>query len=85
MLAKKDDVFPHVPTDKPILKSALREECNRAGIALNKVYGFIGELVQEGKLFELQRQRSGTGPQKWISRTEKPPADWNEPEAHTKT
>src|SRR5205823_992336 len=37
----KEDVMPHVATDKPITKDALRSKCNAAGIALNKINGMI--------------------------------------------
>ena len=68
----KEDVMPHVPTDKPILKEALRSKCNAAGIALNKINGMIAELVQEGRLFEWRIARKGTNAQRLIARTAQP-------------
>jgi hypothetical protein len=68
----KEDVMPHVPVDKPITKEALRSKCNAAGMALNKINGFIAELVDEGRLYEWGVPRKGTNPQKVISRSAKP-------------
>jgi hypothetical protein len=71
----KEDVMPHVPTDKAILKEALRSKANAAGIALNKINGMIAELVQEGRLFEWRVARKGTNPQKLIARFAQPPEE----------
>jgi hypothetical protein len=69
----KEDIMPHVPTDKPISKEALRGKANAAGIAWNKINPLIAELVDEGTLHEWQEKRSGTNPRKLFSRKPKPP------------
>jgi hypothetical protein len=71
-LITKEDVMPHVPTDKPIAKAVLQGRCNGAGIAFNRINGLIAELVQEGRLFEWGVRRKGTNQQKVVSRTPQP-------------
>ncbi len=68
----KDDLMPHVPTDKPITKEALRSKANQAGIALNKINGLVAELVDEGRLYEWRVKRKGTNPQRMIARFPQP-------------
>ena len=68
----KDDLLPHVPTDKPVTKEALRSKANQAGIALNKINGLIAELVDEGRLYEWRVKRKGTNPQRMIARFAQP-------------
>jgi hypothetical protein len=68
----KDDLMPHVPTDKPIAKEALRSKANQAGIALNKINGLIAELLDEARLFEWRVHRKGTNPQRLVARFPQP-------------
>lgn len=71
----KEDIMPHVPTDKPISKAALRSKANTAGIALNKINPLIAELLDEGTLHEWKEKRPGTNPRILLSRTPQPPAE----------
>jgi hypothetical protein len=71
----KEDIMPHVPTDKPISKDALRSKANSAGIAFNKINPLIAELIDEGKLHEWKENRPGTNPRKLLSRSPQPPAE----------
>jgi AAA domain len=71
----KDDVMPHVPLDKPIAKEALRSRCNGAGIALNRINGFIAELVEEGRVFAWRVKRSRTNAMWVIGRAPPPPEE----------
>ena len=64
--------MPHVPTDKPISKDALRSKANAAGMAINKINGMIAELIEEGRLFEWRVTRKGTNPQRLIARLPQP-------------
>lgn len=59
-VATKEDIMPHVPTDKPISKEVLRGKANNAGIAWNKINPLVAELVDDGKLFEWREKRKGT-------------------------
>ncbi len=68
----KEDLLPHVPTDKAILKEALRSKANGAGIAINKINGLIAELVDDGRLFIWRIKRTGTNPQLQIARFRQP-------------
>lgn len=69
----KEDIMPHVPTDKPISKDALRGKANGAGIAVNRINSLIAELLDEGRLHEWKEKRPGTNPRKLLSRTPQPP------------
>ena len=71
----KADVLPHVPSDKPIEKIALRSKCHGAGIALNRINGLIAELIHEGVLHEWNQQRSRTNPAKFLARFPQPAPD----------
>lgn len=56
----KEDILPHVPTDKPISKNALRNKANASGIALNKINALIDELVEDGRLHPWSEKRERT-------------------------
>ena len=71
----KEEVLPHIPTDKPIGKDALRSRCNTAGIAINRVNGLIAELIDAGLAYEWSIKRPGTNPQKLIARQPQPPQE----------
>jgi len=68
----KADILPHVPTDKPIAKDALRSKANGAGIAFGKFNPLIAELVEDGSLFEWFEKRPGTNPKKSLARFPQP-------------
>ena len=71
-LHTKEDIMPHVPLDKPVPKSALRDKANAAGIAVNRINALIEELLDEGTLHLWKEKRPGTNPRKLLSRTPQP-------------
>lgn len=71
----KEDIMPHVPTDKPISKESLRGKANGAGIALNKINPLIAELLDEGALHVWKEGRPGTNARILLSRTPQTPAE----------
>ena len=71
----KEDLMPHVPVKEAIGKEALRSKANGAGIALNRINGFIAELVEEGRLFAWRVKRSRTNAMWMIGRSLPPPEE----------
>ena len=58
----------HVPHDKPIDKTVLRQKANKADIAINKINPLIDQAIEEGLLYEHSEKRSGTCPKKRLAR-----------------
>jgi hypothetical protein len=81
----KDDVLPHVPTDKPISKDALRSKANAAGIALNKINPLIAELLDDGSLHEWREKRPGTNPKISFARFPQPEKKIIQRDTYTET
>jgi hypothetical protein len=63
-----EQLMAHVPTDKPIDKNLLRENVNKADIALNKINPLIDRAIEEGKLFVHLIKRPGTNALRRIAR-----------------
>jgi hypothetical protein len=63
-----EQLMAHVPTDKPIDKNLLRQNANKADIALNKINPLIDRAIEEGMLFEHLIKRSGTNALRRIAR-----------------
>jgi hypothetical protein len=67
-----------VPSEKPLDKNALISMAQTNGIGVNRVRGFIDELVAEGKLFPWKTRRSGTNPKVSLARQpQSPPSDFS--------
>ena len=63
-----EEIMAHVPVSEAIDKNVLRDNANKAGIALNKINPLINQAIEEGLLFEHLVKRSGTNPLKQIAR-----------------
>lgn len=63
-----EEILAHVPRENPIGKDILKDNANKAGIALNKINPLINQAIEKGLLFEHLVKRPRTSPRKLIAR-----------------
>ena len=66
----KEDVLALVPEDGSIPKNLILVKAQRREIGLNTARAFLNELLEDGQVFEHERERKGTRPEIRISRHE---------------
>jgi hypothetical protein len=80
-----EDLIALVPLTGSIPKNELLEMAHKAGFAKNPVRDTLNALIGAGKLHVISKRRSGTGPEKLISRNLKCLLDDFRNETHTGT
>lgn len=62
------DLLALVPATGALPKTVLIEKASAKGIGTNRSRAFLDEMLASGQLHEWRVKRSGTNPEKWISR-----------------